>query len=395
MMDLPLSGGINASLNADPATRRPGMQVSFAAVNSAAGGLADVAANVAAAVGLGPGSTIDPWQRSLMHITSQSFLAPRVDQATITLADDGQSPPVNVGDSGELQLGYEDDQLYAVFKGNIIGIKRGIDGKATVKVGNAAHTLSQQRINQSFEQLSAGEIIKTLAGSVDVETDTVESGIDLPFYVLDDGRSLYQHIALLAEKSGYIAFVNQANKLNFMPMVAAGITKSFTYGVDLIQVRVVNTATRIDSVTMVGAGAAGSQGAETWSWLVKDPQSISATAGDLSDANSKSRLVSDPVLRSVDAVQQAAVGKLLFANQQCTKAKLTVVGAADVNAGSRIEIAAAPQVACNGAAIVESAQHHYSKLQGFITELVVMMETAGSLDSLSAAGAKAGLAGLL
>ena len=382
-MNLPFSDA-----NPQAATRKPKMAVNFSsAADSGGAGLLDSVSSVASAVGIDLSSeAVDPWQRSLAEITSHSCLAPRVDQAILMLADDNQSPEFKIGDSGDIQLGYEDDQLYPVFTGEITSVKIGIDHKAVLTVCNGAFKLSQQRSNQSFEQLSAGDIVEELADLAGVETDVIESGIDFPFYVIDDGKNLYQHIALLAEKSGLIAFISAANKLNFATPESGQATRTFNYGADLIRINVINTTPTVDQLTVVGAGAAGSQGSDAWNWLVKDPQSITATAGE----GKNSRIVTDAGLRSTEAVQQAAAGKLFYAHQRSSKASLTVVGAAEIIAGSKIEIAGVPQDTLNGSAIVESARHQYSKHKGFITELDVLMETGEGLGS-SLSGALGGL----
>ena len=386
-MDLPF--GENTP---QAAARRPQMAVSFSSGSDfSGGGLMDSVSSVVSAVGIELSSdSVDPWQRSLEIISSQTALAPRVDQASLSLAADTQSPEFGVGDSGDIQLGYDDDPLHTVFTGDIIRVQTSIDRRVTLTVCNAAFKLSQRRTNQSFEQQSAGDIVQALADLAEVDTETIASGIDFPYYVIDDGKNLYQHIAHLAQKCGLIAFITTANKLNFAAADSGPAAKTFNYGVDLIHIKASNAAAKIDQLTVVGAGAAGSQGAAAWSWLIKDPQSVSASVGD----GSNTRLISDASLRSADAVQQAAAAKLFAARQQASKATLTVVGAAEINAGSRIEITDVPLGELNGIALVESARHRYSKHGGFTTELVVLMETGEGLDSLLS-GALAGVGGLL
>ena len=369
------------------------MAVSFAAPAAAGGGgLMDTVSSVAAAVGIDLSSdAVDPWQRSVTAIVCDSHLAPRVDQARILLAYDSQSPTFNLGDSGSIELGYAEDQLYSVFSGAIIGIQSGLERQAALSIGNGGQRLSQLRTNQSFEQQSAGDIVQALADLAEVETGTVEAGADLPFYVVDDGRNLYQHIALLAEKSGLLASIDGDGKLQFREAPGSAPEQTFHYGVDILQLRLQRSEPPLQQLTLIGAGAAGSQGSDAWSWLVKDPQSISATAGE----GASVRLQADPSLRSSDAVQQAAAGKLFFAKQHALKVRLLVLGAPNIRAGSKIEIADAPQAEWNGTAIVESVRHQYSKLKGFTSDITALLESAdNSMDSLLA-GALGALGGLL
>ena len=233
--------------------------------------------------------------------------------------------------------------------------------------------------------------MQALADLAEVETGTVDAGVDLPFYVVDDGRNLYQHIATLAEKSGLLACIDGEGKLQFREAPGSAPEQTFHYGVDILQLRLQRSEPPLQQLTLIGAGAAGSQGSDAWSWLVKDPQSISATVGE----GASVRLQADPSLRSSDAVQQAAAGKLFFARQRALKVRLLVLGAPNIRAGSKIEIADAPQPEWNGTAVVESVRHQYSKLKGFTSDITALLESAdNSMDSLLA-GALGALGGLL
>lgn len=386
-MELPLTGNSQTA-----PSRRPKMAVNFAAPGDSGGGLLDSVSGVAAAAGIDLSSDkVDPWQRSVTTIISESYLAPHVDQSKIVLVQDSQSPPFNLLDNGDIQLGYHETELSLVFTGTIVGIENGLEGQAALTICNGGFRLAQMRTDQSFEQQSAGDIVQSLADLAEVETDTIDAGVDLPFYVVDGSLNLYQHIAQLAEKSGLLASISGEGKLNFKGTPAAPAEKTFNYGVDIVHLTLSRTTPPVDQVRLVGAGAAGSQGSDAWSWLIKDPQPVTASVGDSS--SSRTRLLIDPSLRSSEGVQQASAGKLFFAKQQGVKAKLTVIGVAEIRAGSKIEIAGVPQAELNGTAIVESVRHHFSKDNGFVSEIKALLETGDSLDSLlsSALGSLGGL----
>ena len=378
-MELPFSDNRSA-----PSTRQPSVAIAFAGGGSDPGGLMGAASSVASAVGVDlGGNTVDPWQRSLVEIISESQLAPSVDQLKIQIAQDSQSPEYNIEDQGDVQLGYADDQLYPVFTGIITQIQRSLMNFATITLCNAGYLLSQMRVNESFEQQNAGDIVESLAGTAGVETDTIEPGIDFPFYVIDDGKNLYQHIAELAQKSGLYAYIGIDGKLNFTSPPSGEAVKTFVYGVDILAIKTSRSKNTVDQVSAIGQGAAGSQGADAWDWLLKDPQGVTASAGD----GSNTRVISDPSLRSSEAVQQAAASKNFLIKQQANKLRLTVVGAAEVFAGSRVEITDAPDGLFNGAGVVESVRHQYSKHRGFVTELILLMESDDNrLDLLGALG---------
>ena len=324
----------------------------------------------AMAVSLNSASS-DLWSRNLLEISCQSSLAPEVDQARLIIANDDPAPAFALADKGKLQLGYAEDQLKTVFSGGLVRIQTIIDRKTVLTLCNGAFILSQLRINQSFEQMSAGDIVQDLSAQAGIETDTIESGINFPFYVIDDAKNLYQHIAILADKSGLIAFFTPENKLAFTAPTSGRALRTFHYGADLISINLIHFVPVTDQITIVGAGAAGVEGSDAWSWLIKDPQSITATEG----SGDRKKRVSDAGLRNAEAVQKAAAGKLFFSRKQASKAKMTVLGAPELSAGNKLEITGAPQAMLNGTALIESAIHQYSKHQGFITELQVAMET--------------------
>ncbi len=384
-MELPLNNSTET-----PPPRRPQMAVSFAAGEDSGSSMLDSVSSVASSFGIDLTSdSVDPWQRSVSTIVSESYLAPQVAQATIILAHDSQAPTFNLNDVGNIQLGYHENDLTTVFTGSITAIHTSLENRTSLNICNAGYTLAQLRTDQSFEQQTAGDIVKALAELAEVETDTVEDGLSLPFYVIDSSRNLYQHIAALAGKSGLLATINNQGKLNFKSVPASSAERTFTYGVDIMGLKMTRISPSLDKITVVGAGATGSQGSDAWSWLLKDPQTVMASTGD----GEKTRVVVDPSLRSSENVQQASAGKLFFSNRQGVKTKLTVIGVAEIQAGSKIEIAGVPHEELNGTAVVESVRHHFDKKKGFFSEIYALKEVGDSLDSLlsSALGSLGGL----
>jgi phage protein D len=232
-------------------------------------------------------------------------------------------------------------------------------------VTNAAAQLAKQRINQSYEQQTAGDIIRDLTSTASVDTDSIEDGITFPFYILDDRRTAYHHIANLAQKSGYLAYITPENKLNFTPFNAGQPVQTFTYGTDVLSLTVTESTPGISRVITIGEGAAGSQGQSAWNWLIKDPSAVQGSSGD-GDPN---RELPDASLRSQDAAQQAADGKAIASIQLTLTGSLLVPGAPLVVVGSAIEVTDAPQDVLNGLFLVRTIRHRFSKRDGFTTQI--------------------------
>ena len=100
--------------------------------------------------------------------------------------------------------------------------------------------------------------MKDLLGEAGVTGDTVEDGIEYPFYVTDAAHTLYQHIARLASRSGYFSHMTAEGKLSFVPFAADAVVQTFHYGEDLIAAQI-GDAPAPAGVLFTGKGAAGSR----------------------------------------------------------------------------------------------------------------------------------------
>jgi len=309
------------------------------------------------------GGDADEWRQALVSLTVEAGLSPFADVVTLYLAGGASVPSVTLEDSGAIELGYEDATIETVFTGQVEEVRRSVRETTWITAVNGGALLSRTRVNQSYEQQTAGDIVKDLAGRAGLDTDTVEGGADFPFYVVDDRRSAYQHVAALARKSGYLAYFTPEDKLSFVPFTAGQAVQTFTYGEDVLSLHAVEAPPVVGAVTTVGEGAAGSQGQEAWSWLVKDPSSVTGIAG----TGDPERLVQDASLRSGEAAQGAADGIAGAADGEKLIGELLVPGSPAVVVGSAIEILDAPQDVLNGLFLVRRIRHRFSKRGGFTT----------------------------
>jgi phage protein D len=308
----------------------------------------------------------------------EAGLVPFADAVTMRLAGGASVPGVALEASGTVELGYEDGSTETVFTGQVEEVRHSVQGTTWITAVNGGALLSRTRVNQSYEQQKAGDIVKDLAGRAGVEMDTVEDGADFPFYVVDDRPSAYQHVAALARKSGYLAFFTPKGKLNFVPFTAGQAVQTFTYGEDVLSLHATEAPPAVGAVTTVAEGAAGSQGQEAWSWLVKDPSSVSGSAG----TGDPERLVQDASLRSAEAAQGAAEGIADAAEGEKLIGELLVPGSPAVVVGSAVEISDAPQDALNGLFPVRRVRHRFSKREGFVTSIHFGSTGDGGLGGL-------------
>lgn len=319
------------------------------------------------------GSSADEWAQALVAFSVESGAAPWVDAATVYVAS-ARGPASAPGDAGGIKAGYADASSDAIFTGSVETVRHGLDGVTRVGAATGAAALARLRINQGYEQQTAGDIVRNLASQVSVETDAVEDGASYPFYALDDRRSAWDHVAALARSHGFRAFFSPDGKLNFKPVEAGQPVQTFTYGEDVLALELTSAVPAAGGVTVIGEGAAGSNGADAWSWLLKDASPATAQAGD----GAPPILRADASLRSADAARSAAEAVVAAVRGATLSGWLLTAGAPAVAAGSTIEIAGAPQQALNGVCLVDRVVHRFAKSGGFTTRIFFRQAGAGS-----------------
>src|SRR5262245_17441114 len=263
---------------ATPAVRKPAFELSFG------------------------GGAADDWARTLASVSVEAGLAPAVDAAEIVLAARDDAPTVALDDDGEIGLGFVDDANVTVFKGSVRAVNRTVSGRTRVVASNEGAALAAFRLDQAYEQQSAGEIVADLAARAGLDGGAVDDGAKLAAYVIDSRSSAWDHVARLAALSGFAAWVDPDRGLRFGPLQAGTPAQTFTYGQDVLELDALDAAPTAGAVTVVGEGAAGSKGSDAWSWPVKDAAPVSATAGSSDPA----LLVPAAALRSSDAATAAA-----------------------------------------------------------------------------------------
>src|SRR5207249_3276138 len=132
--------------------------------------------------------------------------------------------------------------------------------------------------------------------------------------------SAWEHVARLADISGFEAWVDGDELLQFGPLQSGSPAQTFKYGEDVLELNAVEAPPSVGSVTVVGDGAAGSKGSDAWSWNAKDPSSVKSTSG----SGDPVVVVRLPAVRSADAVAAAAEGIAAHAKLGGLTARLLV-----------------------------------------------------------------------
>lgn len=349
------------SESSDDTLRKPRVSVQF----DAAGG---VAASLSSFTEAG-----DTLLDNLVAVDSGCSMSAGADYVHL-LYSWSDSLAVEVDKEGEVGLGFGDGEIHTVMKGVVTQLRQGINGLTRVTLSNAGAVLARLRVNQAYEQQSAGDVVTDLAQRAGIEIDTADSGIDLAYFVVDDRSSVAQHLSTLALACDFVTYVTAQNTLYFGPANQEQAVKTFTYGANLLQASARRSRLPLGSVRAIGEGAAGSDGQDAWCWLLKQRDAVTTELGD-GDAG---RIVYSGAWRSADASASAAAGRLAAVQKLALRGRLLALGAPEVAVGNVIDVEDAHQADINGHFLVTAVKHHYSKSRGYVSE-ISFCESAASV----------------
>jgi len=336
-------------------------------ISAAAGALA---AGVAGAVGgSGPAAAPAP-----VAIRADADLASPAATLDVWLGSPA-ALSVAVGDPAKLELGYG-TTLSAAFTGVVDRVEPDLT-RLHVQACTGVTELFRLRVNQVYEHQTAGQIVADLSGLAGLATGTIQDGPDLPFYVVDDARSAYQHCRDLAERAGFDLFVNPDGELAFAAFDKAAPDHQFAYARDVLSLGVRATPAPVGRVEVWGESPASSEGAEAASWLVRD------FTGSVGAAGSGVTLrVSDPAIRTKAAADASAGGRLAVLTRRATFGVAVVLGAPDVAVGDAVAFTGVPDDRLGGTFQAKRVTHHFSKSDGFTTRLELWGGAGGLGDLL-------------
>jgi hypothetical protein len=193
----------------------------------------------------------------------------------------------------------------------------------------------------------------------------VQAGERFPYLVLDDRRTAWDHLAELARRSGLLCWVTPAGEVAFAAVTPGSPAQTFAYGTDLLALEACEAPPVLGAVTVVGEGAAGSNGQQAWGWLAKDPAPVTGKVG----SGASERGFRDGALRSSQAAAAAARSLSDAAGRGAVKATALVPGAAAVGVGATVSLSGCPQAELDGEYLVVRVLHRYAKGEGFTTRL--------------------------
>jgi len=282
-----------------------------------------------------------------------------IDVCKIVFTLDGIKE-LKVGDDVRVYLGYEDD-LKVIFTGFLSSIKRG-SSSARLECFNSSIKLVKHRVSRVYESQTSGDIVRDLAGEADVQVGEISSGIRLPYYVVDNRRTVYDHMSYLADRNGFELYVNEENKLFFKEYEEKEPHK-VEYKVNLLDSDVSVLEKGEVRIVVCGESPASFRGSDTFHWLTKREVKGSAGSGT-------TIVIFDPVVRDEETADRVAKAKL---ERMSVKAKgwVRIIGDSTIKLNDTVEIIGVGEE-IDGKYQVRGVKHSFSRSRGFTSSLKLM-----------------------
>nr|QNO53404.1 hypothetical protein JNHLJEBA_00014 [Methanosarcinales archaeon ANME-1 ERB6] len=278
------------------------------------------------------------------------------DSFEIEFGVSNKSSKIKEEDDASIQLGYE-GHLVDVFKGAVDSVEPGISGIRVTGL-NFMSKLLELRVNQVYENQTAGGLVSDLTNKASVRTEEISDGINFPMYVVDDSKNAYDHIRDLAEKCGFDVYMSSENTLVFNKYERTE-PHVLEYGKDIIQADLNEEKPLVAGVVVQGESPSSFKGADTSHWLTK--RQVEGVAG-----SGARLLIQDPTVRDKDTAEKVATA-WLDALTRTLSGIVKAIGKAEVKLGDTIELKGMRNSKMNGEFQVRSVEHFLSKTEGFTT----------------------------
>lgn len=298
----------------------------------------------------------------------------------ICLKPSSKASSLQVGDPVVLELGYQ-SSLSKVLTGAVHSVEANIS-QITVKGLSLVSLLSHMKVNQVYEKQTAGAIVKDLAEKMGIAVVEAEDGLSLPMYVVDDGKDAFCHMKDLARRCGFDLFLKGDGRLVFK-RYARQTPRQFRYGRDVIEAEAEEPRPMASCVKVFGESPSGFRGAETAHWSSKKVVEGIAGSGEAVIC------IEDPAVRDKDTADKVA-SAILESLTTPLFGRLKALGNARLGLGDTIEIIDMPENRLNGEFEAVRVAHHYSKKEGFTSQVdwVKRVSRTASLPPVSLAAAR-------
>lgn len=261
-----------------------------------------------------------------------------------------------------LDMGWGDSGS-TVFTGSIQSLEFSLNEVHGVAYGSQKD-LVQSRVDETYIDQSAGDVVKDLASKAGIDTGTIDDGIQLPKYLAQGNLSLFEHLHELARVCGVDVFTDEEGKINFTKREAFSADFTYQFGINLIDARITQSKPSISSIEVIPESPASQEGDESSSWFVKSSQDLAGSVGD-----GNTRRFSNALCTTKDSAETAAKAYQRDIERRSVKGKIMIMGEADANPGQVVELKDMPDGITNGFYEINGVEHALDAIRGFRSTL--------------------------
>lgn len=268
------------------------------------------------------------------------------------------------GDDVKVKLGYKDG-LSTIFKGVVAEVEWHTD-KVIVEVESLFRQLTALRTNTYFENAFAGDIARALVGETELSNGRIEPGLRFAYYAIGSNSSAWNQLYALARQCGFDFFADADDKVVFGMPLPTGAPELFSFGTNILELRVVQTQQTIEGVEVFGESPASfGAGPDGATWFTKSE--VKGSAG-----NGKKRRLFVPAAREQQTA--ASIASNLWKQWSPKKTcQLRTLGKASLALGGMVQVSGMPADGQNGTYKITGVSHKLGGDTGFVT--TVDMET--------------------
>ncbi|MCZ7627055.1 MAG: hypothetical protein M5R38_15935 [Candidatus Methylomirabilis sp.] len=240
-------------------------------------------------------TTDEPQASIVVHLTVMLDMDTPADEFRLVLGNVGRFRPGRE-DEAKIELGYADNGGFTqVMTGTVVRVEPNLK---TIRVAghSAAEKLLRTFVEQTYEDKTAGAIVRDLADKGGVDVAAAEDGINFPAYVVDGRRSVHRHMRDLAELCGFDVYINADGKLVFEKFIGGKTVHVFEFAKHIIELEADKSNPHAGRMETFGESRAGQNGDESWAWLTKDFSGAKGQAG----VGDPLLLLEKPALRTRD-----------------------------------------------------------------------------------------------
>ncbi len=308
-------------------------------------------------------STDEPRAGTTVDLAVRLDMATPADSFVLTQGQVGGAAP-KPEDQVSIEFGYTDAGLELVFTGRVVDISSGFETKRILAL-STEDLLLRHHENHTFEEMSSGDIVRSLAAKAGVDTDRIDDGLDLPAYVIDGRQSVGAHIRDLAALSGYDTYVNPEGELVFEEFTGQRTSHRLRYGEHVLAIELRRTRPSAGTVEVWGESPGASRGTESWAWLTKNFEPWRGSAGN----GTPTLLLERSAIRTAESAKASATRAHLAVDRAELSGSVRIQGRPSLLLGDIIRLEAFPEDDIDGNYQARAVEHHITKAGGFVTDI--------------------------